>query len=165
MPFTALTDEQIATGEPTSQPLFQRIKDDFDDHESRLADLEAGSASSTPLAFEVFGKLDSSHVDDEVVIMRVAQNMTLTGCRLLVGTAGSSGTLQVDIKYKRAAGAWTTILSAAMSSAYTEGDYDVVSGALAVTDIQAGDLLRLDLQSVQTDMVNFGVYIENGAAA
>lgn len=40
MAFTALTSGQIASGEPVTADLWTKTKDNFDDHETRIGDLE-----------------------------------------------------------------------------------------------------------------------------
>lgn len=161
MAFTAITDAEIEVGEPTAKPLFEKIQGNLDDHESRLGSAETGLTSRTPIQFEVNGLLTSEFIKDGLLIYRVASSLTLTAARLFVHLAGNVGTVTVDVEYKRGAGVWTSLLTGEISSVYTDGDYHVESGTLNVTALQAGDLIRLNLDSVQSGMKGFTVYLEN----
>ncbi len=164
MSYTTITDAEIETGEPTAQSLFQKIKDDLDDHETRITANETGASTRPPFTLGVMGLIVADFAEDGVDWLRVDQPVTLTGFRLLVHTAGASGTLTVDVEYKRGAGAWTSILSAPVDAAYTLGDYVTVNGTLSVTSLLAADLLRLNVDGAQVGMRNFKVQLEHEVA-
>lgn len=164
MAFTTITAEEIEVGEPTAKQLFEKIKDNLDDHESRIGAAETGLTARPPISFGVFGVLQNTFAKDEMLIERVPVALTLTAARLFIKTAGTSGTTTIDVEYKRGAGAWTSILTSVISSPYTDGDYFTATGTLAETSLLPGDLLRLNVDSVQVDMEDFVVYIENEVA-
>jgi hypothetical protein len=164
MAFTSITTAEIQVGEPTAQPLFQKIKDDLDDHESRIAAAEVGASSRPPIEFGVWGLLPDAYAADGVEIYRTPLNISMLGARVLVNKAGSSGTLTVDVEYKRGAGAWTSILSVPISVTSAAGDLSLTSGVLTVTNFLTGDLFRLNVDSVQVGMSGFTVLLENEVA-
>jgi len=164
MSFTSISSAIIAAGKPVTQELCTTIKDDLDDLDSRIAITEGGIGRLPPICFDVVGALNSPLTMDGALIYRLEANTHITAARLLVKTAGSSGSVTVDIEYKRGAGAWTSILTGTISSSYSAGNYAVTSGTLAVQDFLTGDLLRLNIDAVQTNMEDFSVYLENEVA-
>lgn len=164
MAFTAITDAEIEVGEPTTKPLFEKIQDNFDDHETRIGATETGLTARPPIEFGVFGILQTSFAKDGILYYRVPIALTITGVRLFVVNAGTSGTVTVDVEYKRGAGAWSSILTTEISSDFTDGDLHVEAGTLSFTSLQAGDFLRLNVDSVQVNMEDFSVYVENEVA-
>lgn len=132
---------------------------------SRWVRLGVGSQQArSPITFDVVGIFYSSFVKDDVLIYRVNGNIALTAAYLLVKKAGVSGSVVVDVEYKRGAGAWTTIFSSTISAAYSSGDNSLTQGTLAVQNLLAGDLLRLNIDGVQASMEDFSVYLENANA-
>lgn len=87
----------------------------------------------------------------------VPKDIKITAALLKLITAGASGTLEIDVEFKRGAGAWTSLfnqLPAVPSSAGDYADSDTGTGATAaiintvVEDLLAGDLLRLNVDQV-----------------
>jgi hypothetical protein len=165
MSFTSIPSAIIAAGQAIKQELLSFIKDGLDDHESRLSVVEGSSGRLPPISFDVVGSLNSPLTMTGALIYRVEANLTVTAARLLVKTAGSSGSVAVDVEYSRNNGStWTSILSAPISAANTLGNYALVSGTLVFQNFLAGDLIRLDINSVQNNMQDFNVYLENESA-
>lgn len=161
MAFETLTTAEITAGKPTAQELFRKLKGSLDDHESRLLTVESAVNQLPPISFDVIGTLNSPTAMDGVLHYRANRALNLLAVRLFVVNAGSAGTLTIDVEYKRGAGAWTSVLDTVISASYTSGDLYVTSGVVAVSAIHSGDLLRLNVDSVQTDMTDFSVYLEN----
>jgi len=164
MAFSAITDAEIEVGEPTAKPLFEKIQGNLDDHETRIGAGETGLTSRPPIEFGVFGILQNTFAKDGMLHYRVPVGLRLTAARLFIVNAGTSGSVEVDVEYKRGSGSWTSILNSTISSAFGDGDLHVETGSLAVTDLEAGDFLRLNVDSVQVDMEDFVVYLENEVA-
>jgi hypothetical protein len=162
MSFTALNSSEIAASKPTKQELFQKIKDNFDDHESRITTVEGATQSFRPLEYAVFGdywRFGGSQT--EIMLDRMNLNITLTAARLLIKSAGTSGTTEVDVLYKRGVGAWTSIFSTKPSVVYSAGNYAISTNAiLSTTALLAGDLLRIDITSVQSQTNGFILQLE-----
>ncbi len=160
MSFTPITTGEIASGEPVASTTQTKIKENFDDHESRLGVVETASVTFVPIILGVNGV---PFVMDGVLKTTTNFSLTVTGIRILVDQAGSAGTLEIDVQRKRGVGAWESIFTVLPSIAYTAGD-DALSSAgtldVDVVDVEAGDILRLDITSIQTDMRNFLVRID-----
>ena len=112
-----------------------------------------------PIEFAVVGTLNGI-AETAALVYRVPRSLTVTAVRAMVKTAGSTGNLVVDVKKKTGAGAFSSILSSTISVAYTSGNYAVGSGTVTTTSLASGDILALDITSVQTNMVDFSVYVE-----
>lgn len=162
MAYTAINSSEIATGEPVKAEVQTKIKDNFDDHESRIGTLESAINSFRPLEFVVKGmysKFGSGQTD--VLFDRINFNLTLLAARLVIDKAGTAGTTEVDVYYKRGVGAWTSIFSTKPSVAFGAGDKGISTNAvLSTTALQAGDLLRMDITSTQTLGNGFTLFLE-----
>jgi hypothetical protein len=160
MAFIEITSAEITAGEPTSQALFQKIKDNDDDINSRMGVVELAINTFAPIRFSVtnYSALTPA---TEVDIERVHFDMTLLGARLLVVDAGTSGTLEIDIEYKRGGGSWSTIFSTKPSVVYSLGNYALSTNAVfSVTDLLSGDLLRLNINTPQVNNRQFILLLE-----
>ncbi len=164
MAYVSISSANIAAGQALKQELATLIKDNLDDHEARLLVTEGSLGRLPPIPFEIVGTLNSSFAMDEVLIYRVEADLRVTAARLLVKQCGASGSVTVDVEYKRGGGAWTSILTGTISAAFGLGDYAVVNGTLSFQDFEAGDLIRLNIDAVQPGMEDFSVYLENESA-
>lgn len=157
MPFTEITTAEITTGEPVSNNTQTKIKENFDNLDGRVTALEGGSSTVyPPLIMRVGGYYGEA---GELTIPALGAtkttmnfNLTITGARLLIDEAGVSGTTEVDLKYKRAAGAYTSIFSTKPSVGYASGNDSISSNTVlnpSEVNLQAGDILRLDIIDAQ----------------
>lgn len=166
MSFTAITTPEVTSGKPVTADVGLKIKDNFDDHESRLLSIEGGAGTTYPsIVFRVNGPYYHGWSGTITGLVKSAVNfsITITGVRLIIDTAGSSGTTEIDVKFKRGGGSWTSILSTKPTVAFGAGDDATSSNGVvdaANNDLLAGDLLRLDLTSVQTGGSGFTVRID-----
>jgi hypothetical protein len=161
MSFTAFTSQEIASGEPVAQELWSKVKDDFSDHESRLANTEAAIQTFMPIKFEIKGSYGSVAAPiTGIGYDRIFSNIRITSARVFVITAGASGTLEVDIQYKRGVSAFTSIFSTRPSVAFGAGNFALSSNAvMSTTDLEPGDILRLDTVTHQVGQTEFHVYL------
>lgn len=159
MAFVTLSSAAIATGQPVTADLMLKTKNNFDDHDLRITALENGLDNPRPLFFDVKGSYFLYGGLTGIAYQRIWANLTLTAAQLFVPAAGTAGTLDVDILYKRGSGSWTTIFSARPTHAFGAGDLALSTGTLAVTALQAGDVLRLDTIGVETNNLEFQVYL------
>jgi hypothetical protein len=157
MSYSAITSGEIASGEPVKADTLTKVKDNFTDHESRIQTIETGVGTTyPPMTFTVngpYGKYSTGTPFLGLTYTTTNFNITITGVRLIILTAGSGGTTEVDVQFKRGAGTWTSILTTPPSAASTDGNnYTSTNGVVNATyaDLLAGDLIRLDLSSVQT---------------
>lgn len=165
MAFTTLPSDLIAAGKALVQEIFSILKGDVDDHEDRITVLEGGAGVFSPITFDVTGTL-SPFAQDGILVYRVNRTLRITAARLFINVAGTSGTTSIDVEYKRGGGGWTSILTGNITAAFGAGDLYTASGTLvdASFEFQAGDLIRLNVDSVQDAMRDLSVYLENEAA-
>jgi len=117
----------------------------------------AGSAtvSVLPMNFQVNGPYNAGgSTQTEVMVERVAFDMTLTGAKLFIKGAGSSDTTEVDVEYSTDTGAtWTSVFSTKPSVAASAGNYAVSTNGVVKDNslpVTTGTLLRLNITSVQS---------------
>lgn len=109
------------------------------------------------------GQYGITGAQDGVVKFTTNFPITYTGVRLLIDKAGTSGTTEIDLKYKRGGGSYTSMLTTKPSISYSSGDDSVSSNGVldpANSDLLAGDIIRLDLTSVQTNGRGFTIRID-----
>lgn len=166
MAFVALTSGAIATGEPVTNTSLDLIRTNLDDLDSRITTLAVGTVATTPIILSVNGTY-TNYVMNGILKDTINSNIRITGVFLLIDQAGSSGSTTIDIKYSRAGSAYQSILTTLPSIPYTDGNDKIssTSGTAAVIDVtyrdlNAGDLIRLDVTAVQTAGVNFMVRID-----
>lgn len=63
MPYAGITEAEIAAGEPISQPLMQKVKENFDDHEARL---NAGGGGQSTVGAILNGSLETDSDADDI---------------------------------------------------------------------------------------------------
>lgn len=165
MSYTSITSGEIQSGQPVATTTQTKIKTNLDDHETRILSLEASSAVYPPIIFRVNG----FYMPVNGVLKTTANfSLNITGVWLIIDQAGSNNSTQIDIKRKRGAGAYESILSTLPSVPYIAGnDARSTNGVLDPTkvDIQVGDILRLDISAVQTDGQSFMVRIDYNRGA
>jgi hypothetical protein len=164
MAFTPITTAEITTGEPVSNNTQTKIKENFDNLDARATALEGGGNTVyPPLVFRVNGSY-INYVMNGLLKTTLNFNITVTGVRILIDTAGASGTTEIDLKYKRGAGAYTSIFTTKPSVPYSAGNDSISTNAvLSVGEVhlQAGDILRLDVTSAQSATArNFTVRLD-----
>lgn len=168
MSFQPLTTAEIATGEPVSNETATKIKDNFDFLNERVDDIENSNSTVYPaIVLELKGAYGEpgDYVIPAIGAIKTTQNfnITVTGVRLIVDKAGVSGTTEIDIKYKRGAGAYTSILNTKPSVAFSEGDDATSNNAVlnpAQVNLRAGDIIRLDVTNAQARASNLLVRID-----
>lgn len=141
-------------GQTIDETWFNVLKSVAEDHEDRVDALET---LVREIRFDINGFIGDSSVVGAVPVNGVLyypllEDVHFTSGQIFVVAAGTSGTYQADIKFKRGAGSYTSIFTTKPSSVYTDGDlYTSTNGVLdgANDDLLAGDVLRLDLTGSQ----------------
>lgn len=163
MPFSAITTTEVETGKPVANTTQTKIKDNFDNLNSRLTTVEGGASSVyPPIILRVNGNY-SGCVYENMLKTTLNFNLTITGVRLLIDSAGTSGTTEVTLKWKRGAGAWTSVLTTNPSVLFSVGNDALSSNAVLNASnvaLQAGDILRLDMVSTQAKGRGFLVRVD-----
>jgi hypothetical protein len=152
MAFTTIPATIIESGDPVIQELWDTyVKGNLDDHETRIVGLEGGSNVVYPPHFwNVTGPYFVAVPLVNCGMIRLNFNLSVLAGRLLIKTAGSSGSTEIDILYKRGASAFATIFSTKPSVTSASGDYAIsTNGILTVTSLLAGDILRMDITTTQ----------------
>jgi len=145
MAFVAITTAETEAGKPTKQELFVKIKDNFDDHEVRIASLETGIGVFRPVQFYVQGDFFRLGTVTDFMNDRINFDTTLTSGKLTILDAQASGTLTVDILFKRGASPFASIFSVKPTLSGANAAFTVNSGTLGTTALLTDDILRLDL--------------------
>jgi hypothetical protein len=166
MAYVDLTTGEIATGEPVSTNMLNKIKDNFADHEARLLSAEAGTSVDYPsIMFRVGGMLGTGTTLPYTALATIVRpfGITVTGVRLYIGTAGTSGTTEIDLKYKRGVGALTSIFTTKPSVVFSAGSGAQSSNAVlnaSEVDLQVGDILQLSFTSEQIGAADFIIAVD-----
>lgn len=171
MAYSDLTSTEIGSGKPVSNPLLDKVKENFTNHETRIDALETGTSTVyPPIIMKVNGNYGSYGGVVDFLKTTLNFNLTITGVRILVEKAGTSGDTEIDLKFKRGAGSYTSVLTTLPSCNYQDGDdfssTGTANGSVAAVlnatyvDLQAGDILRLDITSAQAQAQNFIVRID-----
>lgn len=155
MAYVPINPATIKVGDPVTKELFDQIKDNFADHESRIDDFEAG-ASKIPI-FEFL--IENAAVNPGmtgIAYYTALQNFTITDCAVKIFTKGVlTGFLEIDVK-KTTTG---SLLDASFVSVFTTKpkityatavDYQKSSNQVfnAGQTVLAGETLRLDLSTL-----------------
>lgn len=149
MAYQTIDLAKLATGEPTSQELFRRTRDNFEDHEDRLNAIELTANKFAPIEFEVVGPIGVTQVQDSLLFTRIPLDIRILAVRMIAKTAGIGGAHTVDLKYKRGTDPWATLLFAPMQISFSAGDLAVFSGNVSVAELDLNDYLRMDISTVQ----------------
>lgn len=98
----------------------------------------------------------------EALVERVPQSMTVHSAVLLQKLAGFSGDLTVQVEVSRdQAQTWTALFAAPINLSYLMGNYAVATALTKASarNLNAGDLLRLNLLNVQAGGEGFSLYL------
>lgn len=120
------------------------------------ASFQTSSSSSTQVIdFSVAGNYSlGGSTQTEVMLYRVPKQISISSAVLLVQTAGTSGTLTVDVQASTNNGStWTSIFSTQPSAAYSSGSYYQATNAVisgSTFSVALGSLLRLNISAVQS---------------
>lgn len=152
----AQSDAQLfASNEVASEAQTRLAADNALD--SRVTTLE-NEKDQEPLEFWVLGDYTvGGAVQNSVMIERLPYEVNVISAALLLNIAGTSGTLRVDVKRSSDGITWTSIFSTKPSVASSAGNYAQATNQNLVSpsiNIPAGNLLRLDIESVQGGQPN-----------
>lgn len=159
MAYDPLTADEVLPGEPCKSELFDKARLNFDDLNDRMTLLEGTTGGYDPLEFYFDGQPTSGNVKDGAAVWRIFRNITALACRLYVDQAGSAGTLEVEVERWNGS-AWSSITSSPLSATSANGNKYTTSGTISISSLDQGQLLRVNINSVQTAMRNFAVYFE-----
>jgi hypothetical protein len=165
--FIPISAADVDVGRPTKKEIFERTRCNFDDHETRIANIESGIAKVVIFDDYVLNGVQyssSSFIEDvDMVISPVT--FTLTTAVLTVLQSGTSGTFEIDIlkgpDSDRANA--TTIFDTRPSVDFSAGDHsksvNAVFSSPSGTDVTQNDHLFLDITSFQPGGKRFHVLL------
>lgn len=170
MTYTTIDPNDIEVGKPTKKKIFQTIKDNLDDHETRIDSLQAGASKIEVFNFEVFGYINDYNINEltSVGIYEAPAAFTLSTITISLQNnpqflqSSSDGVLEVDLQKSTDNGVtWNTILNtkpsigvgvSATGSKSTNGSIN--SG---LNSINQGDLLRVSITSLKNNQGSFNI--------
>lgn len=153
MSYTTIPSSVIEAGDPVTQELFGLVKSDLDDLNTRTTALEGGSnVAYEPYFWEVSGPYEQSVPLEAAGIIRLNFAITVLAGRVLIKKAGTGGTTEIDLLYKRGANPFVSIFTTKPSVAFGAGDYGIsTNGVLnSPVDLLAGDIIRMDITTTQS---------------
>lgn len=151
MAFVTIDPVLIEVGEPTRKELFQTIKDDLDDHESRISTAENSVNVSKEITFPIVGNYAFNGPKTAAAYYKLISDITVQAVKIHQFKAYTSGTTEFDVLYKRGVGAFTTIFTSRPTVTSANGDfYTSNNGIISTTDLLVNDIIRLDITSTQT---------------
>ena len=150
MAYTPL--DAISVGDPVKKDEYDRISDNFEDHESRINLLESGTSRIQIFDTMVVSSIATVTVfPQSIQFYRAPADFSIIGSTLSQLTIGSGGTLQVDVLLGNSInGVFTSIYSVKPSLTPGNGVGAESTGTLNPTSVTAGQYLRLDITSTQT---------------
>lgn len=165
MSYTSISASDLTPGKPVKAEVFDLVRTNLDDLDSRVSSVEAATVNIHPLEFNVFGKYHLRDAPQVLpVYVRAAFDLTITGCQILLFDDGTSGTLEIDIQKKSGVGAFTSIFTTKPSIVSGSGDFTLSTNAVlsgSQTSCVAGDIFRLHITSNMAgpDVDGFKVFI------
>lgn len=166
MAFNAIANVIIQVGKPVVKTLWDLVQGNFNDHETRLADVELG-ASKIEIWNDVVHVRNTSTSLTGFDFFRAPANFTLLTAKVGIFTKGAaSGTLEYNILKSpdrdRTNGVtvFTTKPSLLMSTA---SDFDDSTNAVFDINEQAvlsGETLILDLTSLPAQLTSFFIFLQ-----
>lgn len=134
----------------------------FNDINTELVSLDAkltNVVDDGALVFSYNGRLEDLDGYNRAAHLILTQDIDILDAVLFIETHGGSGALEVDIKFKRGGGAWTSVFQTKPKIPFGAGnnsDSDTGTGATAAIidstydQLLAGDQMRLDITDAPT---------------
>jgi hypothetical protein len=154
MAFVPIASGEIEVGKAVKKELFQKIKDNLDDLDFRVAALGASSGIIEVFNVSISNASSASSLTG-LIDYRAPINFSLAQVRLEIYETGSlsSGLLEIDIlkgPSPDTAGLTSIFTTLPSINFATAADYDFSNGVLDSTQqaVTAGEFLRLDITSL-----------------
>ena len=168
MAYQSLPDILIQVGKSLKREIFKTyIKDNLDDHETRLQSLEAQAASQVVFDFPITNATSANSFTG-LTAWRSPYNFTLTDCKVSIFEKGIlTGTLEVNVRKSSSTddSAAVSVFSTRPSITYADAsDFDESNNAVLDPnnqDVSTGDYLFLDASELPTNGVvsKFVIYL------
>lgn len=171
MAFNPIDQNDIEVGKPVKQDLFQTTKDNFDDHEARIASL-AQSAAKVEVFIGELSNLQQYSPNNatlqRVGLIRASRNFRIINAQIYVlhggvnqDVAPTAGTLEIDVLKGTDLQTLNSIFSIRPAvTTFAEGDTNATVGFVPSGEIiDQGDWIQLDITSLQTGQTRIFVDI------
>jgi len=175
MAFTSIPSADIEVGKPTKKSLFTTIKNNEDDHETRINNLESGAGKITIFSFQVVGYISNYSVAE---LKALGNFLVPAGCTLQelcitildstntfdssgnVAETSSSGVLEIDLLKSTDGATFSSILTT--KPAIPDGkngkgtsSNNCIPVVFANTSLDQDDILQVDLTSMKDEQGSF----------
>ncbi len=165
MAFSSLAQSLISVGKPIIKQIFQTLKNNQDDLNTRVLNVEA--AASKIVFFDgIIGNGATYASATGILFHRVESSIDLTDCKigLFDFTGITSGTIEIDVQksasldFTSSVSVFTTKPSLDLSTAsnYDESSNMVLSAQKTLIE---GDYLRIDISSLPSGLGRFQLYL------
>jgi hypothetical protein len=165
MAFTPINSSSIFPGKPIKSELFTTIKDNFDDHESRISALSIGAT-----VIELFNEeiiLNDGYLPTGIAYKESLQpcNITEIAIQLFEKAPATTGSLTIDIKKNTTTNpaGFTSVLSILPTlNMTTATNYQRTTGTInpANQTLAAGNILRFDITAVPAGLLRFRLIVK-----
>ena len=159
MAFVTIPSGDIDVGDPLKKDLFDKIKSNEDDLDSRVTSLEGGAGKVEVFNFPVVNASSASTLTG-LSYWRASAAFTLIDAKVAIFEKGSlTGTLEMDIKKNTSLDAvgMTTVFTTKPSIAIAgASDYDESTNAVfdsGQISVAVGDYLRLDMTALPSPVI------------
>lgn len=166
MAFSSLSSALYAVGKPVVRALFNTLKLNQDDLQSRLSTVEGAASKIVFYSGSIYPAGTYASVTG-LIFHRVQAAIDITDAKVIVAdfTGISSGTLEIDVQkatsrdFSSSVSVFTTKPSLDLSTAsnFDESSNMVLSGSNKI--LFEGDWLRIDVTSLPTGLGYVGVYL------
>lgn len=166
MAFSSLSNALYAVGKPIVRALFNTLKTNQDDLDTRLGTVEATGNKVIFYSGSIYTAGSYASVTG-YIFHRIQASIDITDAKVIVSdfTGITSGTLQIDVQkassrdFSASVSIFTTKPSLDLSTAsnFDESSNMVLSGTNKV--LIEGDWIRIDITSLPTGLGYLGVYL------
>ncbi len=170
MAFTTIPAADIEVGKPTKKSIFDKIKANEDDHETRITNLSTGANKVIVFNSEVANLIQYVNGSGELTrlfLYKADQAFSIVNVQVYVlhggpdgDVAPTAGTLEIDIKQGTDLSSMNTIFSI-KPSVTTFGNGDTNGSVSFIVDgekIAQGDWVQLDITNLQTGQTR--IYVD-----
>jgi hypothetical protein len=165
MAYNAFTNSEIQVGKAIKKELWQKVKDNFDDHETRLAQAVAGSSKIEIFNIDfLIGSFGNTITG--VLYHEALQDMNvIEGAIQIFDKDGIvSGVLSIDVKKNTTpdnTGMVSVFTTAPSINFATANNYDRSTGTLNPSNqsVLKGEILRLDVTSLPVGLGKFRIIL------
>lgn len=152
MAYVTIDPASIQVGDPIKAELFNRIKDDLDDHETRINSLAIAAGKIKIFDYDIVNG-SSFTTATGLDFYQSIENFTITNAAIRIYTKGSlTGAVEIDIKKSTTNmddASFTSIFTTKPKITYASAaDYDTSTNQVfnsGLITMVPGDILRLDI--------------------